>query len=172
MLIALAVAAAAPVMIPPPPPPPPACSAAEYRQLDFWVGDWDAEFALPGGKTGHAVNRITRDEYGDCVIAEHFVQADIGYLGASFSMYDPARKKWVQTWVDNGGGYITLIGGPVQGQPYSFELVTVEPKGPKQTWSRMIWQDVKPDSFTWRWQAKQVDGSWADSWVIRYKKRK
>lgn len=64
MLIALA--AAAPIMVPLPPPPPPPCSAAEYSQLDFWVGDWDAEFALPGGKAGHAVNRITRDEYGDC----------------------------------------------------------------------------------------------------------
>jgi hypothetical protein len=172
MLIALAVAAAAPTMVPPPPPPPPSCSTAEYRQLDFWVGDWDAEFALPGGKTGHAVNRITRDEFGHCVIAEHFQQADIGYLGASFSMYDPSKKKWLQTWVDNGGAYISLIGGPVQGQPHSFELVTVEPKGPKQTWSRMIWQDVKPDSFTWRWQAKQADGSWADSWVIKYTRRK
>jgi hypothetical protein len=171
MLVALALAAA-PAATPPPPPPPPACSTAEYRQLDFWVGDWDAEFALPGGKTGHAVNRITRNEYGDCVIAEHFEQADIAYVGASLSMYDPSRKKWVQTWVDNGGGYITLIGGPVQGQPYSFELVTVEPKGPKQVYSRMIWQDVKPDSFTWRWQARQEDGSWADSWAINYKRRK
>ena len=95
-----------------------------------------------------------------------------GYLGASFSMYDPQKKKWVQTWVDNGGAYIALVGGPVQGRPYSFELVTVEPKGPRQVYSRMIWQDVKPDSFTWRWQAKQADGSWADSWVIRYRRRK
>ena len=29
----------------------------------------------------------------------------------------PHKKKWVQTWVDNGGGYITLAGGPVEGQP-------------------------------------------------------
>jgi hypothetical protein len=169
MLIVLALAAVAPAT---PQPPPPSCSAPEYRQLDFWVGDWDAEFALPGGKTGRAVNRITRDEYGDCVIAEHFNQADIGYVGASHSTYDPQKKKWVQTWVDSGGAYITLVGGPVAGQPYSFELVTTEPKGPKQAYSRMIWQDVKPDGFTWRWQAKQADGSWADSWVIKYTRRK
>jgi hypothetical protein len=168
MLIALALAASAQAT----PPPPPACSTAEYRQLDFWVGDWDAEFALPGGKTGHATNRITRDEFGDCVISEHFSQPDIGFVGASFSTFDRLKKKWVQTWVDNGGGYITLIGGPVEGQPHSFELVTVEPRGPNPVHSRMIWQDVKPDSFTWRWQARQGDGSYADSWVIRYKRRK
>jgi hypothetical protein len=166
MLIALALAAATPAAQPPP------CSGPEYRQLDFWVGDWDAEFALPAGKTGHAVNRITRSEFGDCVIAEHFEQADIGFVGASFSTYDRLKKKWVQTWVDNGGGYITLIGGPVEGQPYGFELVTVDPRGPQATFSRMIWQDVKADSFTWRWQARQADGSYADSWVIDYKRRK
>ena len=168
MLIALALAAAAPAPAPPPQP----CSGPEYRQLDFWVGEWDAEFDLPGGKTGHATNRITRDEYGDCVIAEHFSQPDIGYAGASFSTYDRLKKTWVQTRVDNGGAYILLAGGPVAGHPYSFELVTVEPQGPKQTVSRMIWQDVKPDSFTWRWQARKPDGSWADSWVIRYRRRK
>jgi hypothetical protein len=36
----------------------------------------------------------------------------------------------------------------------------------------MIWQDVKPDSFTWRWQARKPDGSWADNWVIHYTRRK
>ncbi len=155
MLIALALAAA-----PASPPPPPPCSTAEYRQLDFWVGEWDAEFDLPGGKTGRATNRITRDEFGDCVIAEHFDQPDTGFVGASFSTYDRHKKKWVQTWVDNRGGYITLAGGTVEGRPWSFELVTVEPRGPQQVHSRMIWQEVKPDSFTWRWQARQADGSW------------
>ncbi|HEX8621201.1 MAG TPA: DUF1579 family protein [Allosphingosinicella sp.] len=164
MLVALALAAAAPA--------PPPCSTPEYRQLDFWVGDWDGEFDLPGGKTGRATNRITRNEYGDCVIAEHFDQPDTGFVGASFSTWDRHRKKWVQTWVDSGGGYITLAGGPVEGQAWSFELVTLEPRGPQQVHSRMIWQDVKPESFTWRWQARQADGSYTDSWVIRYKRRK
>jgi hypothetical protein len=169
MFLALAAAVAAQAPSAPPPPP---CSGPEFRALDFWVGSWDAEFALPGGQAGHATNRIARDEYGDCVISEHFSQPDIGYAGASFSTYDRLKKKWVQTWVDNGGGYITLIGGPVEGQPYSFELVTVEPRGPRQIYSRMIWQAVKPDSFTWRWQARQADGSYTDSWVIRYTRRK
>ena len=171
MLIALALAAAAPAS-PPPPPPPPPCSTAEYRQLDFWVGEWDAEFALPGGKTGRAVNRITRDEFGDCVIAEHFEQADIGYVGRSHSTWDRVRKQWVQTWVDNQGGYITLAGGPVQGEPYSFRLDTIEPRGPARKHFRMIWHDVTADSMTWRWQQRQDDGSYADSWVIDYKRRK
>jgi Protein of unknown function (DUF1579) len=151
---------------------PPPCAGPEYRALDFWVGEWDLSFDSGGGKIASAVNRVTRDEFGDCVIAEHFEQADIGFVGASHSSWDRARKQWVQTWVDNGGGYITLAGGPVAGRPYTFELRTLEPRGPQRKHYRMIWQDVTADSLTWRWQQLQDDGSYTDSWVLRYKRRK
>jgi hypothetical protein len=163
--LALAAAQAAPAAAPPPP-----CSAPEYRQMDFWVGEWDGEFDLPGGAKGHVTNRITKDEFGRCVVAEHF-EAATG-PGASFSTWDPYRRQWVQTWVDASGGYITLAGGAVAGQPYRFELKTIEPRGPRQLHFRMIWADVTPDSFTWRWQARQPDGSYADAWVIRYRRHK
>jgi hypothetical protein len=36
----------------------------------------------------------------------------------------------------------------------------------------MIFQDVKPDSFTWRWQRRATaNEAWADSWVIIYRKK-
>ena len=35
----------------------------------------------------------------------------------------------------------------------------------------MIWEDVTPDAFVWRWQARQADGGWRDQWVIRYRRR-
>ncbi len=165
----LIAAAASP---PAPPPPPPPCSAPEYRAMDFWVGDWDLSFDQGNGRTGHAVNHITRDEFGPCVISEHFEQADIFYVGTSHSTYDRLRKQWMQTWVDSQGSYLTLAGGPVAGQPWSFELATTEPRGPAGNNFRMIWQDVKPDSLTWRWQQRQTDGSFTDSWVIHYRRRK
>ena len=163
----LAAGAAAFAQTPPPQPP---CAGAEHRQLDFWVGEWRADFDLPGGKRGTATNRITRDEYGACVITEHFYQPDIDYRGHSVSMYDAKTKQWRQTWVDSQGSYIALAGGPVSGQPHSFELATVQ-AGPSL--SRMVWQDVKPDSFTWRWQKRASEGAaWEDSWVIRYSRAK
>jgi hypothetical protein len=140
--------------------------------MDFWVGDWDLTFDQGNGQVGHAVNRITKDEFGSCVVSEHFEQADIAYVGASHGSYDRARKQWVQTWVDSQGAYITLAGGPVEGQPWSFALETNEQAGSGRPHSRMIWQDVKPDSLTWRWQQRQPDGSYRDSWVLRYQRRK
>jgi len=155
-----------------PPPPAPPCAAAEFRQLDFWVGDWDLSFDAGDRKTGRATNRITKDELGRCFVTEHFEQPDIGFIGLSHSTFDRRKKQWVQTWVDNQGGYINLVGGPVQGQPYSFELKTIEPRGPTGTHFRMIWQEVKPDSLVWRWQQQEADRSYKDTWVINYKRRK
>ena len=157
---------AAPVASAQPPAPQP-CAGPEFRTLDFWVGDWVAqdEQGKPIG-----TNRITRDEYGACVITEHFRMNDGSMVGHSVSIYRPGLKQWRQNWVDSQGGYFDLIGGPVSGGDHIFALETkrVTEAQPHQ---RMIWQDVKADSFTWRWQSrKQAEEPWADSWVIKYRK--
>jgi hypothetical protein len=161
--------AAPPAPMPSPAPMP--CLSPQYRQMDFWVGDWELSFRKADGTTGRATNRITRDEYGPCVIVEHFEQADINYVGTSLSTYDLLKGQWVQTWVDSRGGYITLAGGAVEGKKHRFQLDTIEPRGPRQQRFRMIWDDVKANSLTWRWQKLQPDGSYADAWVIHYKRK-
>jgi len=57
--------------------PPPGCGTPANRQLDFWVGDWELTYDAGGGQTGHATNHITRDEYGDCVIAQRATIASV-----------------------------------------------------------------------------------------------
>jgi hypothetical protein len=154
-----------------PAPPPLPCQTHEYRQLDFWVGQWDLDYDLPDGKTGHATNRITRDELGSCVIHEHFEQAANGYRGESVATYDAPTRLWRQTWVDTGGAFIELEGGEVSGKPYRFELHTVRAVSPKKLLYRMIWEDVTPESLVWRWQSRDASGKWKDAWVLRYKRR-
>ena len=171
VLAAAALCAAGSAHAQTPPSAPPSCADATYRQFDFWVGDWDLSFDNGNGQVGHAANHITKDEFGGCVIAEHFQQPDTGYKGASWSIYDGPTGKWRQTWVDNQGGVFVLTGGPVTGQPYAFELKTVDVRGPTKTFKRMIWQDVTPDSLTWRWQSLEPDGSWKDAWVLKYQRR-
>lgn len=143
------------------------CQGSEYRTLDFWVGDWVA-YDDKGKKIG--TNRITKDEYGSCVITEHFKADDGSLTGHSVSMYRPGLKQWRQNWVDDQGGYFDLVGGPVTGADHIFALENKR-ASEKQPYLRMIWQDVKPDSFTWRWQKRdKPDAKWEDSWVIVYKK--
>lgn len=150
---------------------PSPCAGPEYRQMDFWVGDWDLEFDAGKGQVGHATTLVTRNAFGDCVIAEHYSQAAAGYTGASWSIYDSQIGQWRQTWVDTSGSVFVLVGGPVTGKPYAFELKTVDVRGPAKVFKRMIWQDVTPDSLTWRWQALEPDGSWKDEWVLRYHRK-
>jgi hypothetical protein len=146
--------------------PPPACKGPEYRTLDFWVGDWDA---LDDKGNVIGTNRITRDEYGDCVITEHFVGTPL--IGHSVSIYRPGLKQWRQTWVDNQNGYFDLVGGPVSGTDYAFYFENKRVSD-TQPYQRMIWQDIKPDSFVWRWQRKgKAEDDWADSWVIHYRRK-
>lgn len=157
--------AAAPAAAVPPSPP---CSGPEYRSLDFWVGDWVGEDQQ--GKP-IATNRIARDEYGGCVITEHFRMADNTMIGHSVSIYRPGLKQWRQNWVDSQGSYFDLVGGPVTGADHIFVFENKRP-APTMAFQRMIFQDVKADSFTWRWQnrAKEAD-SWNDSWVILYRRK-
>lgn len=149
---------------------PKPCSSPDYRQLDFWVGEWSLEYDRPDGTVGTASNTVTSEDFGPCVIVEQFAMPN-GYRGASHSIYDREKKQWRQMWVDNQGGTFTLVGGPVSGQSHRFELRTLEPTGPEQLLRRMIWQDVTGSTLVWRWQSHQPDGSWKDEWVLRYKRR-
>ena len=167
-LVSLLVAIASPMPAAAQAPQTPACAGPEYRTLDFWVGDWIAE-----DQQGHRIgtNRITRDEYGDCVITEHFKMDDGTLTGHSVSIYRPGLKQWRQTWVDDQNGYFDLVGGPVTGQDHIFYFENKRVSD-AQPYQRMIWQDVKPDRFTWRWQRRaKPDQPWADSWVIEYRRK-
>ncbi|HYL62595.1 MAG TPA: hypothetical protein VE077_08230 [Candidatus Methylomirabilis sp.] len=84
----------------------PACSASEYRQFDFWLGDWDAYDLTTNAKDSRV--RVTRILDG-CVIHEDYQSVD-GHRGESFSIYDASRKLWHQTWVTNRGRLLVIEG--------------------------------------------------------------
>jgi hypothetical protein len=82
------------------------CSAAqEYRQLDFWVGEWEVQG--PKGKTigASSVQLIL----SDCVVFENWTGGG-GVAGKSFNLYDARTRKWKQTWVDDHGGMLEFTG--------------------------------------------------------------
>jgi hypothetical protein len=84
------------------------CSAAEYRQFDFFVGNWDG-FEMEKPQVKVARNRVTRILDG-CVVLEDYQGTD-GSHGQSFSIYDVSRKVWHQTWVTNRGVLLVIEGG-------------------------------------------------------------
>lgn len=145
-------------------PPKPTCEKPQYRQLDFWVGDWDVSW-----KGGHGTNHITRS-YDGCVIQEHFDGTPSMHLkGHSISIWFAPTRDWRQTWVDNEGEYFNLRGGPNGKGDFVLTNVRLSEKAPHL---RMVFTDIKPDSLTWRWQASKDGKAWADRWVIRYTRKK
>ena len=74
------------------------CSAPEYKEFDFWVGDWDVRNAS-GQMLGH--NHISK-KFGGCVVVEEW-QGAAGGSGSSFNVYDQPTKAWHQFWVDGTG---------------------------------------------------------------------
>src|SRR5215475_13918500 len=76
----------------------------EYRQFDFWIGEWDVE---AGGKP--AGTNSVRLILGDCVIFENWKGAG-GMTGKSFNIYNAAIGKWQQTWVDSSGNALEFYG--------------------------------------------------------------
>lgn len=172
--IAFAGASAASSNTPAPPPAAQAapCSAPEFRQMDFWVGVWDVRWAAtPGQDAGQGTNTITRI-LDNCVIQEQFSGGPTtgNLIGHSVSTYHAAPKVWRQTWVDNQGGYFALTGGPTKDGKFILENTRLSDAAP---FLRMVFEDIKPDSLTWRWQRSSDKGAtWTDSWVINYTKRK
>lgn len=74
------------------------CAAPQYRQFDFWLGEWEVRSAS-GQLLGH--NRIT-SRHGGCVVMEEWDGA-AGGSGSSFNFYDQPTKQWHQFWVDASG---------------------------------------------------------------------
>lgn len=145
------------------------CSGPEFRQMDFWLGVWDARWEASGGTAaGTGTNTITR-QYGLCVIQEDFEGGPStgNLIGHSVSMYHAPARMWRQTWVDNQGGYFALTGGPV-GDDFVLANARLSEQAPHQ---RMVFEDITPNSFTWRWQRSADGQAWTDSWVIHYTRR-
>ena len=150
-------------------PPAYGCDGPESKQLDFWVGEWEASYAGPNNTAGKSRNRITKIMDG-CVVLEEFAGAPGTKLnGHSVSTFDRATKQWKQTWVDNTASYLDFESAIVDG---NFAFVRTVTRNGKASHQRMVWRDVKPDSLTWLWQSSPDGQAWTTQWEIAYTRAK
>lgn len=136
-------------------------------ELDFWLGEWTCTW-----EGGHGTNRLTRI-LGDRVILEEFEAAPdpdgTGALtGRSWSVFEPARRLWRQTWVDDQGSYFDLVGDRVDGW---FAFVRAAPERGPAARQRMVFRDVTADRFRWTWESSPDDSAtWVTRWEIDYRR--
>ena len=81
------------------------CTAPQYRQFDFWLGDWDL-VGVDGKKS--AEDKVVQ-VLGGCALQENWTGVRSGQ-GLSFSAYDPATRRWHQTLMDDGGAVLKIEG--------------------------------------------------------------
>lgn len=146
------------------PPPSPCKTTPEYRQFDFWVGEW-----APQNKAGNTVGSSSIQLIlGDCVIFENWnttLQS-----GKSFSIYDSTDHKWHQSWVTDHGVRTEYEGGLVDGK---MVLVAKTAAGGKETMQRMTYSRL-PNGDVRQYGDTSADGgkTWTPSFDFTYVRKK
>jgi len=140
----------------------PCAYKAEYRQFDFWVGDWNVVTTKDATSAG--VSHIERT-VGDCVIWENWTSLGTsGYAGKSYNIYNPSLKRWEQFWVDNQGDTIHFAGGLKDGV---MDFTTDEIPQPDGTRLKRHLQFFSLDKDTMR-QFSQGSTDGGKSWSVEY----
>jgi len=161
-------AAQAPPPAPAPPPATPAaCTAAEYRQFDFWLGDWDV--STPDGRAAGR-NVITRIA-GGCALHENWAGRG-GFTGQSLNGWNARTRQWQQTWLDSSGGRLDLAGSWRDG------AMVLEGSAPHAQSAgatlrhRIAWTPGADGSVRQHWQTSEDGGTtWSTAFDGRYVRR-
>lgn len=147
-----AVDAASPVPVQTPAPaPPPACTAPEFRQFDFWLGNW--KVANPQGKQV-GTSEISRAS-GGCAVREQW-KSESGVTGISINYYDAADHQWHQHWVGSDGSILHLEGG-LKGETMVLEGKTMGAKG--EVMNRVTWTPSPDGKVKQEWSTSTDNGS-------------
>ena len=168
LLSALAASHAAAQLPPPVPPahPPAHCTAAEYGQLDFWLGEWDVyNIAVKDEMRGYS--KITKIHNG-CAVQEEWHPFTM-LTGSGLNAYDRRAAVWRQTWIDSTGERADLSGAMEGGKM----VLTGEAGGPAG--ARRSRLTLWPEDDTVRQLAEySTDGgrTWQVSFDFAYKRRK
>ena len=138
------------------------CSSPEYRQFDFWLGDWAVESPTNGAPLGK--NRIT-SHLGGCMLLETWTSAS-PHKGMSINYYDSRDGSWNQIFIDNSGNVGTwppLKGGLVDGK------MVLESPADSTPRSRWIWTDLGDGKVRQRADTTTDGGkTWTTAWDSIY----
>lgn len=148
------------------------CSRPEYRQFDFWLGNWEA-FGLNGKKAGDSKISVILDS---CIILEEWTSASLvkglRYAGKSFNTYNATTKQWQQTWVDNVGGSTEYLQGKFENskivfltQPFKFNKDTMATR-------KLSFTPLSADKVRQHGEISKDNGvSWITEYDLEYRRK-
>lgn len=148
----------------------------ELKQLAFWLGDW--KFTSKGRATdgswteakGTASVSVTLHGFGimENLTRENYFEDGRPLNGMSLTVFNKQSGTFQQHWTDNQSMRFYAYEGKMEGNEiilYGPEINT--PNGKADL--RMVYTDIKPDSFTWKLE-NSVDNkkSWNSMEVIYF----
>jgi len=142
------------------------CKAApEFRQFDFWIGEWEVRPAGGPVVASSSIQLIL----GQCVIFENWFP-QVGSSGKSFNVFDARDKKWHQTWFDDKGTFTHYVGGIVNGE---MVLVANTLTGGKPGLAKMTYTKLPNGDVRQHGENSTDDGkTWATTFDFTYSKKK
>lgn len=146
-------------------PAKPCEARPEYRQFDFWIGEWDV--TVQGQMAGTNVIQLI---LGNCVIQENWTGSK-GGAGKSFNFFNAAANRWQQTWVDNSGGVLEFSGEFRDG---AMRFLAETPnKGGGKTLSRMTFTPLPEEKVRQLVENSKDEGkTWSVAFDGLYSRRK
>ncbi len=149
------------------------CSRPEYRQFDFWIGEWEA-FGLNGQKAGDSKISLMLDS---CVILEEWTSAAVNrglrYAGKSFNTYNTTTKQWQQTWVDNAGGSNEYLLGRFEDNQIVFSSSPFKFSKDTMAIRKMTFTNLDPATLRQHGQLSKDNGNtWATEYDLEYRRKK
>ena len=142
------------------------CKASpEFRQFDFWIGEWDAVNAQGLTVGSSSIQLIL----GQCVIFENWNTPVSS--GKSFNVFNSQDKKWYQTWVDARGTLTHYVGQFVDGKMVLVGRNPGDAEG--KALLRMTFSKL-PDGSVLQHGESSTDGGaeWTTRYQFTYVKRK
>lgn len=149
------------------------CSSPEFRQFDFWVGEWEA-FGLKGNKSGDSKISIILDS---CVILEEWTSTmppqGLIYSGKSFNSYNVKTKQWQQTWTDNTGNTTEFLRGEgSEGKIVFYADKVTGPKG-ENFMRRLTFTKLSKDKVRQLGERSDDSGkTWTVEYDLEYRRKK
>ena len=141
------------------------CKASpEFRQFDFWIGEWDAKNAQGITVGSSSIQQILNQ----CVIFENWTTPL--QSGKSFSIFNAADKKWHQAWVDDKGTFTNYVGEFKDGK---LVFLTENTANGKKTLARMTFSKL-PNGDVRQFGENSADEgkTWTTSFDFTYVRKK
>ena len=136
------------------------CSRPEFRQFDFWVGEWNVFVTGTTQLAGHSLIQMIS---GGCAILENWDSP--ASTGKSINFIDPVTHKWKQSWAGSyAGGIQEFTNGEYKDGAMRFEFATTDAAGHKLI-GRFIFYDEKPGQVR---QFNETSNNNGKTWTTGY----